>query len=172
MTIAFLDCEFTGLHARPSLLSLALVSLGGGEHYAELDLSTSEGLTRRKAATGFVQREVLVQWGMLPAASGPEHWMARSTATWLQIQAAAAFGTLQVAYDFHTDYEILEDLLSRHALYGDLEQLLVPTHVGYLLDEGGKQAADASLAAESVLRQHHALADARALRAAYLAAHG
>ena len=70
--ITFLDTEFTDLLA-PQLLSIGLVTLGGREHYAELDLATAAGQARVKACSEFVRYGgVLDLWGQVPGAAGPE----------------------------------------------------------------------------------------------------
>lgn len=151
---------------------------------------------------GIVGAEALLRWrhptlGLLPPgqflpvveSSGLMPERARRAGAWLLDQAAQA-GTpaLQVAvgYDFHADFDLLEQLLGLPEASGVVNpvpdrlavvwgSILVPTHVGYLLDQDeadkAAEAAYAGLAGRG-LYPHHALADALALGARYLAVHG
>lgn len=179
--LLFLDCEFTSLEA-PELLSLALVPLDGHAEALYLELSTgSESFRDRQArANTFVRNQVLPQLGR-PSLSNGRHASDRdlgaSLASWLFSRAAVA-GALHIAYDYHTDFDLLEQALRAAGEWARIESALMPMHVGYLWsDPEACVAAHRSWQAHEVgaqpqLRRHHALADARALRHAYLAVHG
>jgi len=84
--------------------------------------------------------------------------------------------SVDILYDFHSDMDLLEESLRAAAMWTQIKPALVPTHIGYLIGEPEITTAmeaswKASFAADDIAR-HHALADARALRAGYLAMHG
>ena len=172
-TTLFLDCEFTDL-AQPQLLSLALVSLDGREWYAQWSLDCARGSALAGQANSFVQDTVLPQFETLPQ-SGARSWaeFGQGLVAFLE-----SIGTerLEVAYDFHADFDLLESLLRNGGLWATWQTRLEPTHVGYLLGSPDSERAMEKAWHDSFMAQglerHHALADARALRAAYLALHG
>lgn len=172
-TTVFLDCEFTDL-AKPELLSLGLAGLESGDAYVEFDAQCTEAAKRFKRASEFVHDTVLPQFGLVADC---------------QVQTAAEFGQriakalesfgpgpLTVAYDYDADFALLQSVMRQAGCWAQWADRLVPTHVGYVLDTDAAQRAmdDAwshSFATQG-LERHHALADARALRAAFLAHHG
>lgn len=81
--------------------------------------------------------------------------------------------SIQVVYDYGADFGFVEELQKHVA--ASVWSMLVPIHVGYLLEDvDGAEAADAEWArigVERGLHRHHALADARALRARFHAVH-
>lgn len=84
--------------------------------------------------------------------------------------------SVTVCYDYHADMALLEATLHSAGLWTRLSPVLKPTHVGYLIGESGVDVAieaswTAPFAADGGDR-HHALTDARALRAAYVSMHG
>jgi hypothetical protein len=164
----FLDTEFTNLET-PSLLSLALVADDGREHYVELDMNERANAGQAmEQASDFVRSTVLPMWSRVPCAAATYAEMARRTSAWL-----AALGPVEVLYDYSVDFELLERLLSVEE--PGARPRLEPVHVGYLLDDAdGKLAAARSLGLSTSqgLGEHHALADARALRARFHAVHG
>lgn len=170
--VVFLDCEFTDLQ-RPQLLSLGLVSGRGQEFYAEYTLEGAHGRALLKSAVGFVHRHVAPFWGRVANAqvAAPAEFGAR-LAQWLH----GLEGTVDVAYDYGRDFDLLEGVLRESGHWAELEHKLQPTHVGYLW--GAQAALDAAETywkqsrAHTGLDRHHALADAHALKAAYLAVHG
>jgi hypothetical protein len=170
--IAFLDTEFTDLVHNPELLSLGLVTLDGREHYVELDLTTPEGLARRRGAGAFAKHgPVLEQWGRVPSAACSYLEMGARTAAWLRERAAAAGGRIEVAYDYAMDWELFEYLLRDAGEWEWMRDILVPVDIDHVVARiEGELAAEAAferIARERDLRRHHALADAWALRAAY-----
>ncbi len=167
----FLDCEFTSL-ASPLLLSVGLSGLDGAEFYGEYALGSSKLKQLVRKANTFSQDTVLPQFGVLPQAYETSLELAKAVASWL----ASLPAPVQVAYDYGADFELLERLLQENHLWTSLEPRLVPTHVAYLWgDDSAQAAADESWRntfAEHYVERHHALADARALKAAYRAVHG
>ena len=170
MTLVLLDTEFTDL-LDPQLLSLGLVSADGtAEHYVELDLSTDVGKARRKAASDFVRYGVLDLWGRLPGAQATEAEMGRRTAEWLLARAAEAGTRVEVGFDYSTDYELMEDVIREASLWEQVREFVRPVNVGVITGTiDGELAAERGLDAmrQRGLGQHHALADAHSLAAAY-----
>lgn len=168
----FLDCEFTSL-ARPALLSVGLVALDGGALYLELDPQAPEGRARCARATAFVRQTVLPLFGRVPGAALPhEAALAERLSRWL---VARPEGCVELAYDYHADYDLLEQALRLHDGGTQLARRLRPVHVGYLLGDSDARAAMNGAwrqARAQGLERHHALADAQALRAAFIAVHG
>lgn len=180
--LLFLDCEFTSLEA-PELLSLALVPLDGHAEslYLELSIESEAFLARKASANTFVRKQVLPQLGQSYFSQvhpSSDAQLGARLASWV-CRRLPAEGELHIAYDYHADFDLLERVLRTAGKWEQLERLLTPVHVAYLwADPDACAAAHQSwhLAttddAQPQLRQHHALADARALRQAYLAVHG
>lgn len=163
----FLDCEFDSFKA-PHLLSIGLVSEDGQELYVELSDSTA-----LLKASEFVRETVVPQLGLMlhQVATQPE--LGRLVGDWLLELVAEP---VAVHYDFHADFDLLEESLESAGLWESLKDSLIPTHIGYLIgqpdvEEAMERSWSDSFAADGV-RRHHALADARALRAGYEAMHG
>lgn len=161
----FLDTEFsTNLSGEVQLLSLGMCTSEGHEFYAEVALPDAP-----IAAGQFLEEHVFPQLGRGLGFSGPLIEVGRAMARWL----SALGPKLNICYDFSLDYQFVERLVEM--VPGELTSNLEPTHIGYLLeDDDGIRAADASWAgteAQRGLRRHHALADAIALRARFLAVH-
>lgn len=187
--LLFLDCEFTSLKS-PALLSLALSceKAAHGELYLELDLSCAEFQALRPLANDFVKAHVLPLMGMPSLAESRCESLAElgtRLAAWLEVllpaQTSASPGPspycVSIAYDYHADFDLLEAALRAAGKWSHWEGLLSPVHVAYVWGD-----PDACHAAQSCweactngspsLLRHHALADARALRQAFLAVHG
>ena len=175
MAIVFLDTEFTDL-LQPELLSLGLVTLdplnSPRELYVELDLATDIGRARREASSDFAAFGVLELWGLIPGSTSTEWEMGRRAGEWL-LQLAAEAGTrIEIAFDYSTDYELLEYAIRDSGLWDQVRDVVVPVNVDKVTG-----TIDGELAAEECFRglakrglqRHHALADALALRAAYVA---
>ena len=163
----FLDCEFTTLDD-PKLLSMGLVTEDGREFYVEL-----AGESHLKRASTFVLDTVAPQFGLMPFADASRIDMGKRVAAWLLSMGS---GPLEIHYDFHADMDLLETALRAAAMWTRLGTLLVPTHIGYLIGDpdftrAAEECWDASFAADGISR-HHGLADARALRAGFLAVRG
>jgi hypothetical protein len=168
----FLDTEFTDL-VHPELLSLGLVTLDGREHYVELDLTRDIGRARVKASSDFVRFEgVLDMWGLIPDAACDYTEMGRRTGEWLLRLAAESGSRVEVAFDYSTDFELMEYAIRDSGLWDRVREVVTPVDVGPLTG-----SPEGEIAAEECFRElrrrglgrHHALADANALRAAYIA---
>ena len=181
--LVFLDTAFTDL-AQPKLLSLGFVTFDGYEHYVELDLDDPASVATLTSASDFVRHcGVLAQWDLVPGSTGtaclPE--MGQRTADWLPGQATRFGQPAQIAFDDVVDMELLVSLL-RDTGQPDptdptdptdpMRELARPVSV-----EGRLAHFDSRFCADAVyeqlrkrgLRAHHALADAHALPAAWIA---
>lgn len=172
MPTCFLDCEFTDL-IQSELLSIGLVDLSGAEHYVELDLDSEVGQQRVRASTDFVRwGGVLDFWGLVPGATSTEWEMGRRTADWLLGLAAESGTRVEVCFDCEPDWELMEYAIRDSGLWDRVREVVLPMNVSALTGTiDGELAAEGcfrGLAARG-LRRHHALADALALRSAYLA---
>ena len=168
--IAFLDTEFTCL-LEPQLLSLGLVSLDGREHYCELDLTTEAGRARLRASSDFVRCGVLGQWSLVPDAACTEWGIGRRTGEWLLALAGESGQRVEVAFDYGTDFELMEFAIRDAGLWDRVREVVWPVNVNSLTGSvEGELAAEACFreVGRRGLQRHHALADALALRAAYL----
>lgn len=167
--LVFLDTEFTNF-VDSELLSLGLVTFGPNqrEFYVELDLSTRIGRARRSDSSKFVKyRGVLKQLGRVQGATADEIGMGLRVGLWLLELAREASERIEVAFDYPTDWA-----LQGAGLWERVREVLVPVNVAapYSSREGALAADDAYRTMSSRgLNQHHALADAHALRAAYRA---
>lgn len=173
--LIFLDTEFTDF-LNPELLSLGLVTLDGREHYGELDLSTETGQARVKASSDFVRYGgVLTLWGRVPGAGGTEQEIGRRTGEWLLGLGAESNTRMEVAFDYSMDYELMKYAIRNAGLWEQVQEVVVPVNVNSITGTiDGELAAEACLCELGKrggrgLQRHHALADALALRAAYVA---
>lgn len=163
----FLDCEFVSFES-PRLLSVGLVASDARELYVELsDSALLEG------ASEFVHDTVVPQFGLVPIAVGTQSDLGRLVGEWL---TGLGDGPIDVHYDYHSDFDLLQTALESAGLWSRLKDSLTPTHIGYLAGQPDVERAmetswAASFAADGVQR-HHALADARALLAGYQVMHG
>jgi hypothetical protein len=176
--LLFLDTEFTDL-LNPELLSLGLVTLDGREHYGELDLTSETGQARVKASSDFVRYGgVLDMWGLVRGAAGTQWEMGRHAGEWLLGLAAESGTRIEVAFDYTTDYELMEHAIRDAGLWERVREVVIPVNVNAITG-----TIEGELAAEACFRElgkcggrglqrHHALADALALRAAYMAVKG
>lgn len=170
--IIYLDCEFNDL-LFPEILSVALVAANGAEHYVELDPDDEAAHAPMSSATLFVQDHVLSQWSRIPGASCTRQEMSERTATWVLAVSQRLAQPLRVAYDYRTDYQLFVDLLAESAQWDLVRNLIEPFDIK---EETSRFAATqgASHALHQLVRRrgidrHHALADAHALRAGYIA---
>lgn len=170
--IVFLDTEFTDF-SRPKLLSLGMVSLDRHEHYVELDLAHPASSSTVQAASDFVRScGVLDQWGRVPGAGGQLADMGRRTADWLLALALVANEPVFIAYDLETDYELMTQCIRKARMWGRVRAVVRPLNIGdHAGTFEGTYAAESAYEAQHKrgLERHHALADAHALRAMYLA---
>lgn len=170
--ILFIDTEFTDL-LQPELLSLGMVSGRGDEHYVELDLEDPASVPTLALASEFVRHNgVLSQWGRVPGCAANRHDMGLRTARWVLDQVAQSGQPALIAFDYSTDYELFESLLRDAARWDAVREVVRPVNVDELTSRfdgvlGAEVAWD--WARKRGLERHHALADAQALRAAYVA---
>jgi DNA polymerase III epsilon subunit-like protein len=169
--VIFIDTEFTTLDLAksPWLLSIGIVTGDGREFYAEIDTSIDKAYRQR--CTDWVRGHVLTQFRKLPGRTLSPARLAIEVAEWLEDLGKE--GPILACYDYSWDFDFLESALEKA---GDVTCNIVPMHIGYLSeDEDGIEASDKSLAqskgGDVSLRDHHALADARALRAQFEAVH-
>ncbi len=170
--IVFLDTEFTDL-VKPELLSIGLVSEDGQEFYVELDLTDEAGQKTLAKASEFVRHNgVIDQWGKVPGASATAWEMGRRTGEWFLSLAGDSSQRIDVAYDYTEDFQLLGKAIRKAGIWEDrLEALLRPVNINAMVrNVDGERAKEESLKTSSLqgLQKHHALADARALRASYL----
>ncbi len=171
--IAFLDTEFTDLQS-PKMLSLGMVALNGLEHYGELDLTSGEGQVRLKASSEFVRQVVLPMWGAMRYCAGTPWELGRRAGEFLLRLAGSCplESRLTVAFDYDVDFFLLEDAIRDAGLWDQIRDRIEPLNIdrltGTLTGELESEECFRSLARRGIGR-HHALADALALRAAYLA---
>lgn len=156
--LIFLDTEFTDF-VQIDLISVALVSEDGHEFYAE------RTDYRREDCTDFVLAAVLPLLGRIPGAACTRGQLTQRLRTWLEALPEPA----TLVFDYFSDWELLVD-----AILGDDGDKL-PVSIG------GKQLLAADIVSDSVFQNalnrtftrewppHHALADARAIRAGYRA---
>ena len=162
MTHVFLDTEFTQFHD-PELLALGLVSEDGRECYVEI-----ADVTRQARASGFCQETVIPQFGLVDGAAAADDVAAGlHVAAWLH----EVGGRLLVSHDYALDWHLLEDVLRAAGQWERLRLRLVPDNVAGIVEPGtpGEAAMIAAFDAARWPARHHALVDARALRAAWLA---
>lgn len=91
---------------------------------------------------------------------------------WLLDLAGGARTFVEIAFDYAMDYELLEYSVREAGLWDRVRDVAVPVNVAALTSSvGGQFAAERCCRglARRGLKPHHALADALALRAAYLA---
>ena len=161
----FIDAELTSLKA-PDLLSIGLVADDGRECYVELAAG-------RRHVNAFVLERVVPQLGLMPVRAATRQELGRRVGEWL---LALGQPSIDVVYDYHADFEWLEDALRSAGLRARLSGVLVPHKVGYLARQAhSDEAMDSSWTASShanCIARHHALTDARALRAGYEAVYG
>lgn len=170
--LCFLSTEFIG-PLQPELLSLGLVTLAGAEHYVELDLTSEVGQARKRASSNIVQHGGIVDmWGLIPGAACTELEMGSRTGEWL-LQVAQDFEThVDVAFDYSTDYELMKYAIRDAGLWDRVHEVVTPVDLGLLIG-----IPEGEIAAEGCFRElssrglarHHALADAIALKEAYVA---
>jgi hypothetical protein len=154
----FLDTEFSDF-SNPALLSLGFVDQYGNSFYGELSMPSG--------ASYFVQQHVLSQWGRVPHSFRIRDELGAAVRNWL-----SAYPSVTVCYDYHTDADLLEALLAEQK---PLSTAVKWQHVGYLYtDENPACMARewARTRAEIGIGQHHALADAYALRTLFESIHG
>lgn len=172
----FLDTEFTDLRF-PAILSFAMVSMDGSEIYAEIDLTENPvGQKRLKASSSFTRKVMISQFGRVPGSMCSASELGSRAGAWLIAQRAAVAADITVAFDFSGDLALLQDAMSEVGIWDQVWRTLQPQNVARITGSvEGQRAAEASWLESSQFRglnRHHALADALALKAAWLAAVG
>jgi hypothetical protein len=163
----FIDCEFTSLK-NPVLLSIGLVTDGGEELYIEISNKKIWGVS-----SDFVIETVLPQFGRIGHSVSTNAEVGQLIGCWFdQVQSGKQ---IDIAYDYHADFDLLEQALRDAGLWGRFEKILVPNHVGYMLGhELVVSAMDHSWKMSKLNRgidRHHALADAIALKCSFESMH-
>ena len=153
-----------------------MVSGDGEEFYAELDLQSDSGKQRAKSASEFVKvGGVLDQWGHILGATGTEWEMGRRAAEWLLRLSASSKLPIEFAFDYSMDFELLEYAIREARLWEQVRDIVLPINIASLTGSPiGEMAAEdcyreLSKRGGRGIGRHHALADALALRAAYMA---
>ncbi len=158
----YLDTEFSSLSA-PELLSIGLVADNGSECYGEL-------APDRLQVNAFVRQKVLSQWGRMNGSAASTAQLGIRVSAWLSTLES---NSINVVYDYDADFELLQSALRAAGLWYRWSEVLRPFKVGYLARMPiSNEAMDLSWTDSSRhdgIHRHHALADARALRAGCLA---
>lgn len=158
----YLDTEFSSLSA-PALLSIGLVADDGSECYGELAAD-------RLPVNAFVRQKVLSQWGRMSGSAASTAQLGIRVSAWL---SKLGGNSINVVYDYDADFELLQSALRAAGLWSRWSGVLRPFKVGYLARQPiSNEAMDLSWTHSSRhddIHRHHALADARALRAGYRA---
>lgn len=143
----YVDCEFTDFIAR-ELISIALVGEDGIEFYGEVsDYDVGD-------CSDFVQDVVLTQLGQLPECVHTRQELRTELLTWIASLGEREENVL-ICVDSVTDWDLLIGLL------GDVPAGWNGVLVGHLVNQSRRE--DYFMAKGG---RHHALHDARALRAA------
>jgi hypothetical protein len=171
VNVIYLDTEFTDL-LEPELLSLAMVTSAGDEHYVELDLHTPEGERALSASSDFVaDGGVAEQWGRVPGATSSHAGMASRTVEWLQEKVRSFGQPATIAFDHEIDFRLFKELVDLAPGGKEVLRQVVPVNVSDITTRfDGALGADAVYAQlrRRGLARHHALVDAHALRGACL----
>ncbi len=169
----FFDTEMTSL-LDPYLLSVGFVTLDGRELYAELDMASEFGRERLAITPWDVREGVLDKFGAFPESKCDSEWsLGRRVGDWLlRIAESSPNGTIELLYDYGSDFELLVGAIEECNLWPSVRVVASESNIG--VDTGAIGPELASEATFGVLRRrapalfrHHALADALALRAAW-----
>jgi hypothetical protein len=177
--LVFLDTEFTSLLS-PELLSVGLVTMSGDELYAELELVNSTFGRERLANTEpNVRYEVIeAQFRLFPQSiRDGESALGRHVADWLvRIAQSDPSGRVELLYDYNIDLELLVDAMSQDDVWSAVSAVSGHRNIAREATELEPRLAAEALfrslrTREPALANHHALADALALRASWQAWH-
>jgi len=167
----FIDSEFTPVTRR--WLSLGAV-LGDKEFYAHESDNSVLALAQKEFGAIAVGPAVLAQLSEGPPIPGPVNGsaaMARAIVAWAK---SAEPCTLHICYDYSLDVQLLEDALEAAGLCWPANWQ--PCNLAILNGDPTAEAARRTAWSDCLRRhrvqQHHALADAIALQAAYRAQSG
>ncbi|WP_050464315.1 3'-5' exoribonuclease [Herbaspirillum autotrophicum] len=145
----FLDTEFTDF-VRPHLISIGMAADSDDEFYAEIPYPYDE-------CSDFVREVVLPLLGKFPDATYSKQELAEKLRSWLDV-LNAAHGTLEICFDFQTDWDLFIDALDYQVPKWCVQKQVNRNINELLYYEYHKKNA---------LPEHHALYDARANRFAY-----
>ena len=112
-------------------------------------------------------------WGLVPGSAASSWEMGRRVGEWIlgHLADASPQARTSIAFDYSVDYELLEYAIRDAGLWDRVREVIRPRNVNSLTGTvSGKEAAEEAYrsVAGRGLRRHHALADALALRAAFL----
>lgn len=166
----FLNTKFTDV-LKPELVSLGLVTLDGLEHYVELDLKSEPGREGGAYGTSVPHGIVLDLQGAVPDSACTVWDMSRRTGEWVLQLVNRSGAQVDVAYDYGLDFTLFETAVRNSGLWDQVREAICPVNIDYIsgtIDGGlAAEACYRSLRGRGLCRQH-ALADALALRAAYV----
>lgn len=172
--LIFVSVQFTNL-LLPELLSLGFAALEPAtEFYVELDPDSPVGRDRmRRMGEGVRYRGALAQWGRVPGASVTSDEMGRRAGSWLMELAQRPQGGVAVCFDHPTAFELTVSALREAGLWERLCRLLVPIDVSACTRSTPSQIAVEKwyrmMSRARGIGTRHALAQAQALRASYMA---
>jgi hypothetical protein len=158
----FFDTEFNGFQATSILVSIGLVAENDGECYAELP---STGL-HLDGANELVLKRVVSQFNKIPGSRVSD----RISMSDRVVSFLNSFdGDVELLYDYKLDWRHLETLIAQDR---SLMKRVQPREIaGEVSSDVSRAAAAAALnaIAKRGIGEFHALADAYALRAAWMA---
>jgi hypothetical protein len=171
----FISTKFTDPDS-PQRLSVGMVSEAGHEFYAELDLENSIGKMRLAASTEFVREHVLGQWGHESGASCSDTGLGVRPAIWLHRLSEHVGQDIELVYAEKVNADLLERALQHsNKWWPRVERRVRWSFFSEIrADQFVKGSEDKSWAHSLeliVIGQHHALADARALKASFTVVH-
>jgi hypothetical protein len=156
--LVFLNTEFTDF-VKPDLISIALVAQDGWEFYAECTDY------RHTDCNDFVRATVLPLLGRVHGAACSRSKLTIRLHRWFDSLPEPAI----IVYDFETDWRLLADAMLGHAYSNPPANFGEPLHLG----NSSITHPVFTRALNNIYTQdwppHHALADARALKARYRA---
>lgn len=156
--LIFLDTEFTDF-VSPDLISLALVAENGREFYAE------RTDYHRDACSAFVRENVLPLLGRLPDAACSRAELTQRLHEWFEQLPEP----VTLIYDFEGDWRLLADAMLGRAYRNPPANLGEPLHLDNACITHPVFERAQNLIYTQDWPPHHALADARSLRAGYRA---
>ena len=158
----FFDTEFNGFHASSVLISIGLVSESGRECYVEL---SPRGL-HLDGAIELVIKRVVSQFGKVPGACVSDRIeMSDRVTDFLK----SFSGPLVLCYDYKLDWHHIETLVAHdRLLMSRIQHCQIAADVSSDVSRAAGADALAAVAYRGI-GEFHALADALALRAAWLA---
>ena len=158
----FLDAEFTQFRDG-EVLAIGLACEDGRECYVEI-----ADPARHARASDFCRDVVIPQFGLVPGAAMHDDAAAgQRIATWLE----SFDGPVAICHDYKLDWRFFESTLRVAGAWAGLAAVLQPEDIAGVASPGspGEAAQDAVFETSTRPGRHHALVDARALRAAWLA---